>query len=303
VGADVVPVSLLRLNVAAAGLALPLVAQAHHLDGEIGATHGWNLEPWLLALLATSTMLYGLGVARLWSRAGTGRGITPAQVVRFALGSITLVAALVSPLDAWGERSFALHMIQHELLMVVAAPLLVTARPLEAFAWALPPAWARAFAGVARYHTLRAAWSAITEPVGAWAVHALALWAWHVPRFFDAALNDEATHIAQHTCFFVSALIFWWSVLARRARQRDGVAVASLFTTMMHTSVLGALLTFAPSVWYRPYLAAAAGSLSALEDQQLGGLIMWVPAGMAYIVAGLAIVATWLREPRAVRFR
>jgi putative membrane protein len=298
-----VPVTLLRLIPAAAALSFPVVAHAHHVDAEITAAHGWNVEPWLLGLLAVSAVLYGLGVARLWKRAGVGRAITAAHLLRFVLGWLTLVAALVSPLDAWGERSFALHMVQHELLMVVAAPLLVTARPLEAFAWALPPAWTRSLAGAARYGPLRAAWSAMTEPVGAWALHALALWTWHVPRFFDAALRHEGIHIAQHACFFVSALLFWWSVLARRSRQADGVAVASLFTTMLHTSVLGALLTFAPTVWYRGYAAAALGSLMPIEDQQLGGLIMWVPAGMSYIVAGLAIVASCLQEARAPRLR
>lgn len=294
---------MLRLIALAAAASLPIAARAHHPAGQVAAASGWNLEPWLLGLLAGSTWLYAAGVARLWKRAGAGRAITHAHVLRFAFGTLILVAALVSPLDARGERSFALHMVQHELLMVVAAPLLVTARPLEAFAWALPAAWTRALASAVRAGPLGAAWTAITEPVGAWALHALALWSWHVPRFFDTALRDEGVHIAQHACFFVSALLFWWSVLARRSREADGMAVASLFTTMLHTSILGALLTFAPSVWYRHYLDVRLAGISPLEDQQLGGLIMWVPAGMAYIVAGLAIVASCLHEARAPRLR
>ena len=295
-----VPVALLRL-IAWAACAAPAAARAHHAEG---ATNGWNLDAWLLLLLAASAALYVLGTARLWSRAGPGRGITSWQCARFVLGWLALAAALVSPLDGWGARSFALHMIQHEILMVVAAPLLVTARPLEAFTWALEPAWRRPLASVARNGAFTRAWSFLTEPAGAWAVHAIALWTWHVPRFFDAALRDEAIHIAQHTCFFVSALFFWWSVLARRSRQEEGGAVASLFTTMLHTSVLGALLTFAPTAWYLPYLEAGSASLTPLEDQQLGGLIMWVPAGMAYVAAGLAIAASWLREtPREARLR
>jgi putative membrane protein len=295
---------VLRLTLALAAAVSPLAALAHHVEGGITATQGWNADSWLLALLAVSAVLYGRGVARLWARAGRGRAITAAHALRFAVGWLTLVAALLSPLDAWGERSFALHMVQHELLMVVAAPFLVTSRPLEAFAWALPPSWSRALAGVTRYGPLQAAWAAVTEPAGAWTLHALALWAWHVPRFFDAALRDANVHIAQHASFFVSALLFWWSVLERRSRQAEGVAVASLFTTMLHTSVLGALLTFAPTVWYRGYAAPALASLPALEDQQLGGLIMWVPAGMAYVVCGLAIVAGWLRDaPREPRLR
>lgn len=297
-----VPVPLLRL-IPAACVALALPAHAHHVGGAISATRGWNLEPWLLSLVACGALLYAIGAARLWRRAGVGRGIRVSEAARFAAGWLTVVAALVSPLDAWGERSFALHMVQHELLMVLAAPLLVTARPLEAFTWALPASWRHGLARAFGHGAWTRVWSMMTEPVGAWTLHALALWTWHVPAFFEAALHHEGVHVAQHACFFLSALLFWWSVLARRTRQAEGVAVASLFTTMLHTSALGALLTFAPTVWYRDY-AAALGPLSPLEDQQLGGLIMWVPAGMSYVVAGLAIVASWLRDtPGATRLR
>jgi cytochrome c oxidase assembly factor CtaG len=146
---------------------------------------------------------------------------------------------------------------------------------------------------------VRAAWRTCTEPIGAWSLHAIALWVWHTPVLFEAALADEAVHVAQHSCFLVSALFFWWSVFGRGAARRGGASVASLFTTMMHTSALGALLTFAPASWYAHYAKASAFGLSALEDQQLGGLVMWVPGGLAYLVAGLAIVAAWLGQPRA----
>jgi cytochrome c oxidase assembly factor CtaG len=145
---------------------------------------------------------------------------------------------------------------------------------------------------------LRAAWRTCTDPVGAWTLHAVALWAWHVPVLFEAALADDAVHVAQHACFFASALFFWWSVFARGAR-RAGASVASVFTTMMHTSALGALLTFAPTPWYAHYAETSAFGLSALEDQQLGGLVMWVPGAFAYLVAGLAIVAASLNQRRA----
>jgi putative membrane protein len=295
-----VPVALLRL-IAALAASLPGAAGAH--AGHASST-AWNLEPWLLALLASSAWLYTRGARALWTRAGMGRGITQAQAWRFAGGWATLFVALVTPLDALGDESFAAHMLQHELLMVVAAPLLVTARPLEAWTWALPPAWRHALGNALHAEGWRRAWGFAAEPVGAWTLHAAALWLWHVPRLFEAALANEALHVTQHTCFLGSALLFWWSVLARRTRQAEGVAVASLFTTMMHTGVLGALLTFAPTVWYGHYAGAASLGLSALEDQQLGGLLMWVPAGLVYIATGLAIVASWLREtPREAPLR
>jgi putative membrane protein len=249
-------------------------------------------EPWAVAALATSAIVYTAGLRRLWRKAGAGRGISRGQAARFALGWITLAAALLSPIDTLGGALFAAHMVQHELLMVVAAPLLVLGRPLEAWTWALPPASRRILAAIAHRRSVLAVWSAITEPLGAWALHALALWLWHIPRLFQLALENEGIHVLQHASFLATALLFWWSVLGRTGR-RDAIAVASLFTTMLHTGALGALLTFAPSAWYAHYASGAYG-FSALEDQQLGGLVMWVPAGSAYVVAALAIVASWL---------
>ena len=244
-------------------------------------------------IIAASAILYALGIAALWRKAGLGRGIRLAQAARFALGWLTLAAALLSPIDEAAERSFAAHMVQHELLMVLAAPLLVLGRPLEAWAWALPDGVKRSLAAIARARAVRRAWSWITGPLGAWIVHALALWAWHLPVLFAAALASPPIHVLQHASFFGSALAFWWAVFGRGVRAPDATSIASVFTTMLHTSLLGALLTFAPTALYG----------GTLEDQQLGGLVMWVPGGFAYLVAGLAIAARWLREARPPRSR
>jgi len=215
-------------------------------------------------------------------------------VLRFALGWGALAIALVSPIDEYADRSFALHMVQHELLMVVAAPLIVLGRPLEAFAWGSPRSVIAACASFARTRPARALWQMLTGSLSAWIVHAVALWTWHVPLFFKAALLSLPLHALQHTCFLVSALGFWWSTVGTREHAPGGSSVASLFTTMLHTSALGALLTFAPTAWYTLADASAFG-LSPVEDQQLGGLVMWIPGGTAYMIAGLAIVRAWLR--------
>jgi putative membrane protein len=256
--------------------------------------------PWLLAPLAAAAILYVIGVARLWRSAGVGRGIRQAQALRFALGWLVLVAAVASPLDEFADRLFAAHMVQHELLMTVAAPLFVLGRPLEAWAWALPAPVLRTLAAAARARPLARAWRELTEPLAAWSIQALALWLWHAPVLFDASLAHEGVHIAQHACFLGAALLLWWSVLGRGTRRPDGASVASLFTTMIHSGALGALLTFAPHPWYA---YEGAYGLSALEDQQLGGLVMWVPGGIAYLVAGLAIVAAWVAGERAAPAR
>jgi cytochrome c oxidase assembly factor CtaG len=238
-------------------------------------------------------ILYVSGVRALWRRGGTGRAITREHVLRFAGGWTALAAALLSPIDAYADRSFALHMVQHEMLMIIAAPLIVLGRPLEAFAWGSPRRLTQAFTWIARRHLARKLWRLLTRPLSAWIVHAAAIWIWHVPIFFKAALVNLPLHVLQHTCFLVSALGFWWSVVGPRERVSGGSSVASLFTTMLHTSALGALLTFAPAAWYALGESTAFG-LSAVEDQQLGGLVMWIPGGMAYMIAGLALVRTWL---------
>jgi putative membrane protein len=260
------------------------------------------LEPGIEVPLLVAAVLYGAGVARLWRHAGAGRGITRAQVACFAGGWLSLAAALVSPLDTLGDRLFSAHMVQHEVLMVVSAPLMVLARPLAAWTWAFPSRWRQRIGRAVQARAWAAAWGAITEPIAAWALHALALWLWHVPRLFDAALDHEPVHALQHASFLGTALLFWWAVIGRDARSRkgSGVALASLFTTMMHTSALGALLTFAPAPWYLHYAGTTqAFGLDPLADQQLGGLVMWVPGGVAYVVAALAIVARLLTATTA----
>jgi putative membrane protein len=268
--------------------ALDTSALAHH--GKAGELF-WSIG--LAALLASSAALYAAGVAKLWRKAGVGRGIRRGEALRFAAGWLLLAAGLFPPLDTLAERSFAVHMVQHELLMVAAAPLLVLSRPLHALAWALPAGALSAFTFVPR-----GAWRLLTSPAGAWSVHALALWVWHIPVLFLAALADQSLHVLQHTCFFVSAFVFWWAVLGSRVP--DATSVACLFTTMLHTSALAVLLTFAPAPWY-VHAARIPFGLTALEDQQLGGLVMWVPGAFSYVIAGLAIVAGWLRQTREQR--
>lgn len=257
----------------------------------------WSFEPWVMACLAASAALYALGVARLWRRAGAGRGVRFAQAAAFAGGWLMLVAALVSPLDALGARLFSAHMLQHELLMVVAAPLLVLARPLSAWTWALPAAWRRRVGAATRHGAWRSTWSALTRPLSAWSLHAIALWGWHLPGAFDAALSNAGVHAVQHLSFLGTALLFWWTTLGAATRRDRGAAVASLFTTMIHTGALGALMSLSPLLWYWPYARTSATlGMDPLADQQLGGLIMWIPAGLAYLMAALWIASTWLRR-------
>jgi cytochrome c oxidase assembly factor CtaG len=284
-----------KLILAIAALGAAGNAFGHHAN-EQGAG---GFQAFLLLSIAAGALLYARGVRALWRRAGPGRGIRLRDVTCFALGWVALAAALLTPLDTLAERSFALHMIQHELLMVVAAPLIALGRPLEAWAWAVPSGLTRRVAAFVRTSPVRSALWLLAAPASAWIVHAVALWVWHVPMLFKAALASLPLHVLQHTCFFVSALGFWWAVTGGNRRMPAASSIAALFVTMLHTSALGALLTFAPSAWYAGADAPALG-LSALEDQQLGGLVMWVPGGLAYLIAGLAVVRVWLESPTSV---
>lgn len=275
--------------------ALPLElgsALAH--DGS-GPMH-FNFDPLVTVPLALAAWAYQRGVRALWRHAGSGRGVSVRQVIWFALGWLALFVALVSPLDHMADELFSVHMVQHELLMVVAAPLLVLSRPLGAWAWALPTGWRPQVGRLLRQPRVRTAWRLLTAPLSAWLLHAAALWLWHVPAFFNASLTNNAIHVAQHLCFVVTSLLFWWTAIGERSPARRAIGVVSLFTTMMHMGMLGALLAFTPVVLYEAYLPTTlARGIDPLLDQQLGGLLMWVPAGTAYVIAGLGIAAGLLR--------
>lgn len=263
-----------------------------------GALGLWTWDPLLGPVLASMACVYMAGLLRLWNRAGADQGVRRWEAGAFALGWLALFVALVSPLHALGGVLFSAHMAQHELLMLVAAPLLVLGRPLLVFFWSLPPAGREAVGSWIRSRWVSAGWRGATGPLTVWVLHALALWVWHVPALYQAALTSEAVHWLQHASFLGTAALFWWVLIhGRYGRLGYGLSVLYVFTTSMHSGVLGALLTFAPSLWYPLYAERTSGwGLSPLEDQQLAGLVMWVPAGVIFIFLGLGLFAAWLGE-------
>lgn len=279
-----------------ASLSVMPPAYAHVAEPAALQSAGWTFEPWVSFCLGLSLVLYVAGARRL---AGRTRKV-PALVRQsgyFALGWLTLLMALASPLDAMGNLLFSAHMVQHELLMIVAAPLLVMSRPFGVWLWALPTAVRHVMGRLTHHPSINLPWSLLSMPMIAWAMHALTLWLWHVPAFFNVALVNDTIHTWQHFSFLITALFFWWAVLDQRANMNhSGTAMMYLFTTMLHTGALGALMTFSSAAWYSAYQPTGmAYGLSPLQDQQLGGLIMWIPGGLAYLVAGLALGARWLK--------
>lgn len=258
----------------------------------------WSFEPLVVIGLTASLILFAVGLRRLWREVPRKRFGRMAEPMCFAGGWLALFVALVSPLHAWGRVLFSAHMSQHEVLMLVAAPLLVLGRPLVVFLWAFPVNWSRRIGTLGKVGWVQHAWRLLTIPLVAWLVHAVALWIWHVPVLFEAVLQNEWVHTLQHLSFLLSALLFWWALIhGPQGAMGYGAAVLYLFTTSIHSGALGALLTLAGSVWYPSYTGLTSSwGLTPLEDQQLGGLIMWIPAGLVYIIAALALFAGWLRE-------
>lgn len=279
-----------------AAFLLPRQALAH--AGLPPAPHdlwsSWSFEPWVVVPMVVATLLYVIGTRRLTS-GGRARRVLPRwRTASFAVGMFLMALALISPLDALGSALFAAHMAQHEVMMVLAAPLLVLGMPLVPMLWALPRTSRRA---VGRWtnRNLRSSWRMLTRPPVAFVLHALAVLVWHVPALYDATLTSDVVHAAQHISFVGTALVFWWALIGGRPRRtRYGAAVLCLFGTALYSSALGALLTFAQSPWYPAYGSwSLVWGLTPVQDQQLGGLIMWIPAGLVHVPTALAFVALW----------
>lgn len=221
-------------------------------------------------LLFTVAALYVAGCFRV--RPST------AHAVSFT-GAMGIAAfALFGPLDHWAERSAAMHMIQHMLMMVVIAPLWVIAQPLpQLFAWR-----SRFGARVSKPFLQLA-----SHPMLAAGLHAIVIWIWHAPTWYLLALDNAWWHLFEHVCFLVTAGLFWWAVLRSSRRSAPHAFLALLFT-LMHTGFLGALLTFANAPLY--------GAERTLQSQQLAGLIMWVVGGLPYLTAAGWIGLRWANQ-------
>jgi cytochrome c oxidase assembly factor CtaG len=240
--------------------------------------------------LALILLLFLVGRWRLGRRSKLPRSRT----WLFLGGWLVLTGALVSPLHEGGERSFTLHMIEHELIMLLATLLLAAAGAGGALAWGLPSPLRNALGGRWRL-PLAALWRRLTEPITATVLQSLVMWAWHAPALFNRALMSQSWHVAQHVSFILASLIFWRAMLDVR---RGGYLVSALclFLTSLVEGVLGALMSLSASPWYPAYAAMGMSGigLDPVSDQQLAGLIMWIPGGLVHGAAALAFLYRWL---------
>ncbi|WP_165933731.1 cytochrome c oxidase assembly protein [Aquabacter spiritensis] len=245
----------------------------------------------LVAILLLVHLAYGQGVFPTWRRAGRKAGLAASHLGLFAAGEVALLLALVSPLESLSGTLLSAHMVQHVLLIAVAPPLLVLGRPEVALLWAMGGRVGRSRI----FRLVLAGWRAGETPMRAAAIHSAVVLAWHVPAAFDAAIDVPWLHDLEHLTFFLSAMLFF-SALLKAARTPQGAALGALASliTLIYSGMFAAILTFAPRPLYDRYVATWLWGMTALEDQQLAGLIMWVPTGFVYLGVGLALFARML---------
>ena len=252
-------------------------------------TIAWSPDP---SVVGGSVALVVAYVAWLGGR------LRPRSVLFFS-GIAVLLIALVSPIDRIGELYlFSVHMLQHMLLLLVVPPLLL---------WGLPP---EAVRGLLRVRSLRRLERALGRPTVALPAMVITLLAWHLPSLYGAALLDEGVHALEHLLFLVTATMFWWPVLTPLSGDRLSPpnAMMYLFGAMASISILGIILTFAPVPLYAFYVHPAdpygaltmirdGWGVSVLADQQMGGVLMWIVGGIAYILSILTEFGLWFSGP------
>ena len=291
----------LVLVAAAAWLALPGGALAHGPippDGPTPASLalGWRFEPLVVVALVAAA----LGWLAIVTRVGRLHPDRPVPVLRSAafLGGLAAIAvALLSGIERYDTTLFSVHMVQHLLLLLVAAPLLALAAPVTQLLRAASPTARRRWLLPILHSTPVAA---LGHPVVAWVTFTLVTWVSHFSPLFDLALENEGVHQLEHFAFLASGLMFWWPVVAADpAPRRLGYPARAMYVLLQMplSSFLGMAILFASTPLYPHYasLGAPYGSLP-LADQQLAGGIMWLAGDVVFILAVLAIVAAWMRH-------
>lgn len=249
----------------------------------------WNFNPVTLLGIALFTGAYFYALGPLRRRYGWAERVDRGQVATFVAGAVIFALALISPLDAISDTYlFSAHMVQHMLICVVAPPLWLLGTP----SWMLAPLFRNPkVVRVARW---------LTHPAVAFALFNGVLWLWHAPALYDATLSNEYLHIFEHLTFVVTAVLFWWAVLSPISevpRMSYGPSILYLFVACQPMVALGALLTFAANPLYHPYVVAPRlGGISALGDQQAGGLIMWLPTNIPYLAVLSVQFFHWIGE-------
>jgi putative membrane protein len=264
-----------------------------------GETLPWTWEPDAVVciLLFFVAATYAAGATRQWCERRLPKDATW-RAISFAAGIGLLVVALLSPVDAWGDRLFSAHMAQHLILMMAAPPLLVLGRPVVVALWSLPRD---------RRHVVAAWWlrsqfvrpllDLLGAPLPAWLLVSASLWFWHLPKPYAAAFAHPLAHALEHLSFFLTAILFWRIVIdgSRQGRLSIGATMLFVVTFAMENAMLAAILIFASRVLYAVHAVAPAWSpLTPIEDQQLAGVLMWSVTGVVDLFALCLLFVAWL---------
>ncbi len=254
----------------------------------------WNLDPVLLVAMLLTIWAY---------RRGTVTARRPPDAWRqwcFAGAMVALAIGLVSPLDAMSGALASAHMVQHVLLLLVAAPLLALSAPMTTVLRGSPvPVREASVRWRRRLRLTRTNLRPLRHPMAVWLVGVVTLWFWHAAVPYDAALDHHLLHVVEHAGFVVTGVLFWRVVIGARDADRvsNGLGILLVFGMAMQSVFLSALLTFAGTPWYSGYTTTTAPwNLDPLADQQLAGVIMWIPAGLVYLGAALGLLVVWIRS-------
>lgn len=250
----------------------------------------WSLDPWVAgaSLLALGVYLRGWLVRR--SRGLVGHG----EAVLFVAGMLAIVAALQSPIDPLGERSFFMHQIQHLLLRSTGPLLIFVALPQATLAAGLSSTWRRRVASVTGAGPVRLPGALITHPVTVTALFIGTAYLWQWPPYFTAALRDDAVHYLMHASMLATGILFWWRVFDDRPSGTSyGNRIVMLWIATVTNIVLGAYLTLNPGVLYPVYDELGRVWVSGPADEILGGIVVWIPGSNMALVALLVVLRRW----------
>jgi putative copper resistance protein D len=290
-----------RASLAAPGalLALPAGVLAHGQSAPApelpGVLLAWRLDPLPLAGAAVAAIAYLWAVGSV-SIAHPGNRPAGWRSAAFLAGLAAILLALVSPIEAYEGQLFSVHMVQHLLLELVAAPLLLLGAPVTLALRAASPSVRRRLLTVLHSRAV----AIVSFPLLAWVLFAAVNWGWHLSSLYDEALENAPLHYLQHASFLVAALLFWWPVIGAdpsRWRLPYPVRLFYLFLAMPQNSFLGVALMSAPAVLYSHYLTnLRAWGPTALADQTMGGILMWVVGDVVFLLAMGCVVAAWVRH-------
>jgi cytochrome c oxidase assembly factor CtaG len=220
----------------------------------------------------------------------------------FLIGLVILALAMLSAIEVIQALLFSAHMVQHLLITMVGPPLLVLGNPLPILMWGLPSSLRHTVGKLlAPKASFRRIVRALTQPWIVWALYVGSLWLWHVPGAYDAALRFEVLHVAEHILFFGTALLFWWHIIHLPPRWHGrlsyGFRIGYVLAALIPNEILGVTISLINEPIYTYYISAPRPfNISVLDDQMLGGAIMWVPGGMMYVIAAVALLAHLMAE-------